>query len=151
MNNRTVGGPSQIGTLQAMAVVGGVGGEADLVVDHDVDGAAGGEVGQVTHLHQLLVDALALEGRIPVQQDWDVFGAVDVLVSAHAFLLLCGACVTLADGVDGVEVGRVGQDHDVDFALFGHTLLSLPHVLFDITWFPLLVELIFDVFACEFP
>jgi len=52
-----------------MAVVGGVGGEADLVVDHDVDGPAGGEVGQVTHLHQLLVDALALEGRIPVQQD----------------------------------------------------------------------------------
>jgi len=52
-----------------MAVVSWVGGEANLVVDHHVDGPAGGEVGQVTHLHQFLVDALALEGRITVQQD----------------------------------------------------------------------------------
>lgn len=151
VDDGAVRGAPEVGGLEPVAVVGRVGGEADLVVDHHVDRAARGEVGQVAHLHELLVDALALEGRVAVQQHRDVLGAVHQLVGAHTLLLLRGTSLALAGRVDGVQVRGVGQHHDVDFALLGHALLALPHVLLHIAGLALLVELVLDVLAREFP
>lgn len=59
---------------QTCAVSGGarvsrVGGEADLVVDDDVNGAVRGVGGQVRQVHGLEHHALPRERRVAVQQD----------------------------------------------------------------------------------
>ncbi len=59
------------------------GGETDLVVDDDVDGAAGVERARLRELQRLHDDALAGEGRIAVDEDRQHAGAGGV---AAAFL-----------------------------------------------------------------
>jgi len=49
--------------------VTGIGGEADLVVDDDVDGAVSRVVGQVGQVERLEDDALAAERGVAVQED----------------------------------------------------------------------------------
>lgn len=41
MNNRAVSRPAQISRLQPMSVICWVGGEPNLIVDHDMDGSSG--------------------------------------------------------------------------------------------------------------
>ncbi len=86
------------------------GGEADLVVDDDVHGAAGAVAAQLRHLQRLGDDALAGEGRVAVQQDRQDGEAVLALVDD----VLLGAHDALEDRVDGLEVRRVGLQADRD-------------------------------------
>ena len=69
------------------ARVGGAGGEADLVVDDQVDGAADPVALEVHHLQALVDDALADEGGVAVHQEADHAGALGVallgLLGAH--------------------------------------------------------------------
>ena len=58
-----------VGAVGRGARVARVGGEADLVVGHDVDRAARRVVGQVRQVERLVDDALAREGRVAVQQN----------------------------------------------------------------------------------
>ena len=79
------------------------GGEADLVVDDDVDGAAGAVALEAGEAEALGDHALAGEGGVAVQQDRQHLGAVHV-----AALRLLGADLAEHDRVDGLEVARVG-------------------------------------------
>ena len=85
------------------------GGEADLVVDDDVDGAAGPVAAQAREAEALGDHALAGEGRVAVQQDRHHLGALDV-----AALRLLGAHLAEHHRVDRLEVARVGGQAQVD-------------------------------------
>ena len=85
------------------------GGEADLVVDDDVDGAAGAVALEPGEAEALGDDALAGEGRVAVEEDGEDLGAVGV-----AALGLLGADLAEDDGVDGLEVRGVGGQRQVD-------------------------------------
>jgi len=98
--------------VEGGAGVEGVGGgEADLVVDDDVDRAAGGVapgLGQVQRLHH---HALSGEGRVAVDQERQ-----DLLALAVAAPLLAGAHRPLDDGADDLEMGGVEAERHVHVA-----------------------------------
>ena len=113
------GGPeglAEVGAVRGGTGVVGVGGEADLVVHNDVDGPAHGEVGDARELHGLVDDSLAGEGRVPVQEDRNYLLLVDVPVPA---VVLLGAGLACDDGVDALQVGRVGDQAEMDLAAVG--------------------------------
>ena len=90
----------------------GIGGEADLVVDDDVDRAAGAVARELATDQRLGHQALAGEGGVAVDQDRQH------LVAARS-VAACAACClarTLPehDRVDGLQVGRVGGQRQVD-------------------------------------
>mmetsp|Transcript_51880 Transcript_51880/g.153010 ORF Transcript_51880/g.153010 Transcript_51880/m.153010 type:complete len:285 (-) Transcript_51880:92-946(-) len=85
-----------------------VGGEADLVVDDDVDRAARRVVVKVGETHRLEDDALPREGRVAVQQDRH---ALVARVVAHVVLLR--AHLAFDDRVDRLKVRRVGDERHV--------------------------------------
>ncbi len=84
------------------------GGKADLVVHHDMDGAAGAVPDKARQAETFGHDALARKGRIAVQQDRQNRGAVRVLQ-----LRLFGAHLAQDHGVDRFEVRRVGRQRQV--------------------------------------
>ena len=75
--------------------------EAQLVVDHDVDGATGLVALQLAHAEGLRHDALAGEGRVTVDEDRQDRAVVRRVLA----LVLLGADHALHDRVDGLEVG----------------------------------------------
>ena len=82
-------------------------GEADLVVDDDVDRAARAVAVEAGEVHRLGDDALAGEGRVAVQQHRQ-----DARVLAVADRVLLGADHALDDRVHELEVARVrGEAH----------------------------------------
>ncbi len=85
------------------------GGEADLVVDDDVDGAAGPVALEAGEAEALGDHALAGEGGVAVQQDRQHLGALDV-----AALRLLGADLAEHHRVDRLEVARVGGEREMD-------------------------------------
>uniref|UniRef100_A0A146YLN3 Uncharacterized protein n=1 Tax=Fundulus heteroclitus TaxID=8078 RepID=A0A146YLN3_FUNHE len=87
----------------------GVGGEADLVVDHHVHGAVGGVGRQVGQVESLVHDALTREGCVSVHQDGH--HPVPLVVSA---VELVGFGLALNHGVHGLQVGRVGHQGQRD-------------------------------------
>ena len=102
--------------LQALGQVGRVAGgtplrragrEADLVVDDDVDRAAGLVALQLGEVEGLLDDALADEGRVAVDEDRN-----DRQVRVAQVLLL-GAHDALQDAVRGLQVRGVGGHVDL--------------------------------------
>ncbi len=100
-----------IGGIGTRARVGGVGGEADLVVDDEVDGAAGAvalELGQ----HQGFGDqTLAGKRRVAVHEETHHLVAAGV-----AALALLGAHLAEHDGIDRLQMRRIRRQrhvHDV--------------------------------------
>ena len=91
------------------ARVGRAGREADLVVDDQMDRAAGAEAPQLRHLEALVDHALAGEGGIAVQQEPHDARALGV-----ALLGLLGAHLAEHDRVDRLEVRRVGGQAEMD-------------------------------------
>ena len=85
------------------AVVLGRGGEADLVVDDDVDGAAGAVGGELGQRQRLGDEPLAGERRVAVDQQRHHRRAVGVVACS-----LLGAHDAFDDRIDGFEVARVG-------------------------------------------
>ena len=111
--------------VEALGQVGGVmggatgvrgGGEAHLVVDHDVDGAAVGITAQLGQVDGLLNNAQAGEGSITVEHDRNNGVAFWALVQD----VLLSAGDALHDRIDGLEVGWVGSEGDLDFAIAKH-------------------------------
>ena len=82
--------------------------EADLVVDDDVDRAAGPVALQTREAEALRDDALPCEGCVAMQQDRQHLGAVDV-----ALLRLLRAHLAEDDRVDRLEVRGVGGEREV--------------------------------------
>ena len=84
------------------------GGEADLVVDDKVDGSAGAVTGDVRQAEGLRHDPLPGEGRIPMHQDAEDAPAFEILA-----LALLGADLADDDGIDRLEMGRVGGQREM--------------------------------------
>ena len=88
--------------LRRAGVITAVGGEADLVVDDDVDRAAGLEAPGLGHLEGLHDHPLAGEGGVAVDQDgrYEIAGVVTSPI-------LAGAHGTLDHGADDFQVGGI--------------------------------------------
>jgi hypothetical protein len=104
-----------VGGVEAGARVGRERGETDLVVDHDVDGAAGLVAGELRHVEDLGDDALPGEGGITVDEERKDFFAV-LRIAEDA---LAGAGHAFDHGVDGFEVAGVGREADGDLVAGG--------------------------------
>ena len=101
-----------------VAGAGGIrcGGETDLVVNHDVDGTANGVSTQLSEVDGLGHDAEASERSITVEEDRNN----GVSVRAEVQDVLLSADDALHHRVDGLEVGGVGGQSDLDFAITEH-------------------------------
>src|SRR5690606_27492089 len=99
-------GLGDVGRVDRAAGVLRGGREADLVVDDDVDRAAGLVGAQLRHLQGLDDDTLARHGGVAVHEDRQ--GAV----LAVALAILLGAHDALEHTVDGLEVRGVRRDVD---------------------------------------
>ena len=97
----------QVGRVAGGAALRRAGREADLVVDDDVDRAAGLVALQLGEVEGLLDDALADEGRVAVDEDRD-----DRQVRVSQVLLL-GAHDALQDAVGGLQVRGIGAHVDL--------------------------------------
>ena len=86
-------------------------GEADLVVDDQVDRAARVERAGLRHLQGFLDHALAGEGRIAMDQHGH-----DLVAALVAAPLLARAYRAFDDRVHDLEVRRVERERDVDIA-----------------------------------
>ena len=84
-------------------------GEADLVVDDQVDRAADAVAGDVAHRQRLGDDALAGEGGVAVDQDRQ-----HRVRPRRVDLVLAGAHHALDDRVDRLQVARVGGQLEQD-------------------------------------
>ena len=99
-----------IGGVEAGARIGREGGEADLVVDDDVQRAAGLVAGELRHVEDLGHDALPGEGGIAVDEEGeDLFPFLGVAENA-----LTGAGHAFDDRIDCFEVARVGGETHPD-------------------------------------
>jgi len=104
--------------------------EADLVVDDDVDGAAGAVGGQLAHVEGLVDHALAGEGGVPVDEDRE-HGAAVVVLSLE---VLPGADDAFEHAVGGLQVGGVGRQVDARRLAGGRGVDALrPQVVFDVS------------------
>ncbi|MCY1505896.1 hypothetical protein D9M68_401240 [compost metagenome] len=101
--------------LGGTSVVLTVGGEADLVVDHDVDGAARLVGTGLRHLEGFHDHALPRERGIAVDGDRHDLVAVAIVAA-----VLAGAHGTLDHRGNDFQVGRVERQGQVDFAACGH-------------------------------
>lgn len=69
MEYRTVECFAEIGRVGRGSTVDGVGREADLIIDNDMDGSPNVEVVDASHLHRFVDDALSGEGGVSVKED----------------------------------------------------------------------------------
>ena len=121
MHDRDLEAFGQVARIQRRARIAWLGGEADLVVGDDMDGAAGAVAGQLREVERLGHDALAGERRVAMEQDRQR-GAL--ILGRHAglvALLLGRARAPFDHRVDELQVagvGRQGDRHLLDAALF---------------------------------
>src|SRR5690606_35055208 len=102
------------GVLGGARVQRVAGGETDLVVDDDVDGAAGLEAANLRHLEGFHHHALTREGGVAVDGDRQYLVA-DRIQAA----VLAGAHGTLDHRGDDLQVGRVERHGQVQLATGG--------------------------------
>ena len=114
----------------------GEGGEAEQVVDDDLDGPADVVAVQGGEVEALGPDALAGEGGVAVDDHGEdlAAGFEEVFLGAvagEAFLVGAGAAHD--DGVGGFEMAGVGGEVEVDgFAGGGDEVAGCAHVVFDV-------------------
>ena len=94
-----------VGAITGRSALVGGGREADLVVHDDVDCSAGAIARQLGEVQGLGHQSLAGEGGIAVDQDRDAEPAVLVLEPACCLAYIA----PFDDGVDGLEVARIGR------------------------------------------
>ncbi len=111
VDDRRVEALGEVAGVDRRACLGRLGGEADLVVGDQVQGAAGPIPGQAGHVERFGHHALGGEGRVAVDQDRDRSVRIH---GRHrgAPIRLLGAGVALDHRIDGLEVARVGRDGD---------------------------------------
>ena len=100
-----------VGAVARRARVLRDGGEADLVVDDDVDRAAGRVALEARQVQRLGDDALAHERRVAVDEERHHAAAL-----AIAAPVLLGAHAALDDRVHELEVARVEGEREVHLA-----------------------------------
>ena len=92
-----------VGAIEGRACLGGSRREADLVVDDDVEGAAGRVAVELREVQGLGHDSLARKGRVAVQHDRN-----DGLALLVAREHLLGLRAADHHRVDSLEVRRIG-------------------------------------------
>ena len=108
-----------VGGIHRRARVGRQGGEADLVVHDDVDGAAGAIARELRHVQRLSNDPLPGEGGVAVDQQRQDFApmfgvAADALPRARR---------PFHDRIDRLEMARIGRETNLHF----RAASELPH------------------------
>ena len=106
MNDRDVEPFGEVARIPRRASVGRVGGEADLVVRDQVQGATGGVTGQALEVKGLGDFALTRERRVAVDEDRQRHGRVVVTLPRRAVGLL-GARSSLDNRIDRLEMARI--------------------------------------------
>ena len=104
-----------IGRIAGGAGLAGEGGKADLVVDHDVDGAARRVALELGEVEGLGDQTLAGKGGVAVDQQRQHLGPRRGVVTPP----LLGAGAALDHRVDGLEMAGVGGQADVDLGAGG--------------------------------
>ncbi len=99
-----------VGAIQARVGVRRDGGEADLVVDDQVDGAACAVADQLAHRQGFVNQALTREGRIAVHQQRHDRGAG----LGVARPILAGTDLADNDGIDGFQMRRIRLERHMD-------------------------------------
>src|SRR5262249_36623414 len=106
----------------------GGGGEADLVVDDQVNGAAGVEGARLRQLQRLHHHALPGEGRVTVDQDWR-----DTRITDVATPLLACAHRTFDHRIDDLQVRRIECQRHVHIAALRAQVRGESLVVLDVT------------------
>ena len=109
VEDRRLDGFGDIGRITRETAIARVGGEANLIVDDDVDRPAGAVGFKLRHEKRFGDDALAGEGGVAVHQDGD--GAFAVVV---ALAVLLGADHPFDDRVDQLEMAGIGGEAQWD-------------------------------------
>ncbi|GBD41382.1 hypothetical protein HRbin39_00763 [bacterium HR39] len=115
VEHRRLDAPRHVGGIGRAAGVGRARGEADLVVDDDVDGAADPIAPQLGHLEALVHHALADEGGIAVDQQ-----RPHPLALRIAAQPLLGAGLAHHHRIDRLEVRGIGREREVHPPPAGH-------------------------------
>ena len=105
----------QVARVARRTAVGGVGGEADLVVPDDVDAAPDLVAAQTGEVQGLGHDALCREGRVAMDQDGDDQRGIP-RGAAVAVQMLLGPRHPQDDRIDKLQMARVGGQRDADRA-----------------------------------
>ena len=110
MHDRNLEALGEIAGVAGRARIAGRGGEADLVVGNDVNGAAGGVAGKRGEIERFGHHALAGEGRIAMDENGHAR-----LVVPHRFARFVGDILRSAhhadhDRIDRLEVARVRRE-----------------------------------------
>ena len=93
------------------------GGEADLIVDDEMDGAARAiafELGEIEHLRDR---ALAGKCGVAVKQNRQNLATVNFAAAAFAEDSLTSAGLALDERIDGLQVTRICREADPDFTV----------------------------------
>ncbi len=105
-----------------------VGGEADLVVDHDADGATGAVGTGLRHLEGFHHHTLTGDSCVTVDGDWQNLVANRVVAA-----VLTSAYRTLDHRRDDLQVRRVERHGEVDLTTWGHHVGREALVILDVT------------------
>jgi hypothetical protein len=122
VEDRRVDHPGHVGRVEARPGSRRARGEADLVVDDHVHGAAGAVAAQLGQVQRLGDHALSGERGVAVQQDGHDGEAVLALVD-HVLL---GPHDALEDGVDRLQVARVAGQRDGDLGVLAERVGERP-------------------------
>ncbi len=110
VENRRLDHLGDIGGIRRRARIARIGGEADLVVDDEVHGAAGAMAAQSRQPEALRDHALAGEGGIAGDQQRHDHGAV---LAGGAVLILLGTHLAEHDRIDDLQMRRIGGEREM--------------------------------------
>ncbi len=118
-----------VGAIPGRSALAGGRREADLIVDDDVDGAAGPIARQLREVQGFSDQPLPCKSGVAVNQDRDAEPAVAILESA-----LLGPHSSLDDRIDGFQVAGVGREREMDRVLVGcHVVGRETEVVLDVS------------------
>ena len=128
MEHRRLDHVGDIGTVQGGSGVERVaGGEADLVVDDDVQRAPGGVGPGFRHVQRFHHHALAGKGRVAVDQDGH-----HLVLAVVRPAILAGAHRTLDDRIDDFQMRGIEGQGRMHRAVAGENVGRKAHVIFDV-------------------
>lgn len=109
VEDRGVDSLGDISAVSGRTGEAGIGGETNLVVDHQVDGTAGRESGKLVEAQALVNDTLAGNSGITVKEDGHGALVLDLIV----VIVLDGTNLAKDNGVLSLQMGGVGNQRQL--------------------------------------